>query len=256
MTGAPDPGPSHRRRPHLAASVFHRIRVLLADDHALFRQALTSLIADEDGIEVVGNVENGREAVRVVTQLNPDVVLMDAVMPGLNGLEATRLIRRASPATRVIMLTGFVDEDSLVESLRAGASGYVMKSADISELLLAIRSVNRGETYLARSLSASFNVAEVLYRSRVGDSAAGVKGLTSREREVLQLIAEGYTNQGIAHELFVTVKTVEAHRSHLMAKLRARNRTDLIRYAIQKGIVRLESVEEAERLMAGITDLS
>jgi len=254
MTRVPDPGPSHRRHARSGASFLHRIRVLLADDHALFRQALKSLIAVEEGIDVVGDVENGREAVRAVSQFSPDVVLMDAVMPGLNGLEATRLIRRSSPLTRIIMLTGFVDEDALIESLRAGASGYVLKSVDMSELVLAIRTVNRGDTYLARSPSASFNVAEVLYRSRTDDQEAGVKGLTSREREVLQLIAEGYTNQGIATELFVTVKTVEAHRAHLMAKLRARNRTDLIRYAIRKGIVRLESVEEAERMLAGITD--
>jgi two-component system response regulator NreC len=254
MTGVPDPGPSHRRRGRAVAPVVHRIKVLLADDHALFRQALTSLIAAEDGIDVVGDVENGREAVRAVGEVNPDIVLMDAAMPGLNGLEATRLIRRAAPVTRVIMLTGFVDEESLVEALRAGASGYVLKNADLSELVVAIRAVNRGETYLARAVSASFNVAEALYRSRSDDQGTAGNGLTSREREVLQLVAEGYTNQGIAHELCVTVKTVEAHRSHLMTKLHTRNRTDLIRYAIRKGIVRLESVEEAERLIAGITD--
>ncbi len=254
MNNVPAPGPSHRHRARAAAPILHRIRLVLADDHALFRQALKSLIAAEETIDVVADVENGREAVRAVGEFNPDVVLMDAVMPGLNGLEATRLIRRSSPATRVVMLTGFVDEDSLLESLRAGASGYVLKNADISELVLAIHAVSRGDTYLARSLSASFNVAEVLFRARTDDQGAGANGLTSREREVLQLIAEGYTNQGIANELFVTVKTVEAHRSHLMAKLHARNRTDLIRYAIRKGIVRLESVEEAERKLAGITD--
>ncbi len=254
MTSASDPGPSYRRLARPGSPLVHRIRVLLADDHALFRQALRSLIAEEEGIDVVGDVENGREAVRAVTELAPDVVLMDAVMPGLNGFEATRLVRRSAPNTKVIMLTGFVDEDSLVESLRAGASGYMLKNVDMAELVLAIRSVHRGNTYLARALADWFDVSEVIYRARGEAQATGVKTLTSREREVLQLIAEGYTNQGIANELYVTVKTVEAHRAHLMTKLRARNRTDLIRYAIRKGIVRLESVEEAERLLVGVTN--
>lgn len=254
MIRASDPGPSHRRFLRTGSPLLHSIRVLLADDHALFRQALKSLIAEEDGIDVVGDVENGREAVRAVTEFSPDIVLMDAVMPGLNGLEATRLVRRSAPATKVIMLTGFVDEDALVESLRAGASGYVLKSGDVSELVLAIRAVQAGNTYIARALSAWFDMDEVISRARASEQVTGGTTMTSREREVLQLIAEGYTNQGIANELYVTVKTVEAHRAHLMTKLHARNRTDLIRYAIRKGVIRLDSIEEAERLLVRITD--
>jgi DNA-binding NarL/FixJ family response regulator len=230
----------------------HTIRILLVDDHAVIRQALRMLLESQPELEVVGDVENGREAVSAVEKLNPDVVLMDVVMPGLNGLEATRQIRRSSPSTRVVMLSGFVDEDQLLDALRSGASGYIIKKSDVSELVLAIQTVHRGNSYFSSALSESFDLAEVLYQAKRQDQRTGVDSLTSREREVLQLIAEGYTNQGIANELYISVKTVEAHKAHIMAKLHARNRTDLIRYAIRKGIVRLESVEEAERMLVGV----
>lgn len=245
-------------RPSLGSSnggrTSHIIRILLVDDHAVIRQALRMLLESQPELEVVGDVENGREAVAAVEKLSPDVVLMDVVMPGLNGLEATRQIRRSSPSTRVVMLSGFVDEDQLLESLRSGASGYIIKKSDVSELVLAIQTVHRGNSYFSSALSEGFDLAEVLYQAKRTDQRTGVESLTSREREVLQLIAEGYTNQGIANELYISVKTVEAHKAHIMAKLHARNRTDLIRYAIRKGIVRLESVEEAERMLVGVGD--
>lgn len=235
-----------------AGRTSHVIRILLVDDHAVIRQALRMLLESQPELEVVADVENGREAVAVAEKLNPDVVLMDVVMPGLNGLEATRQIRRCSPSTKVVMLSGFVDEDQLLESLRSGASGYIIKKSDVSELVLAIQTVHRGNSYFSSALSEGFDLAEVLYQAKRTDQRTGVDSLTSREREVLQLIAEGYTNQGIANELYISVKTVEAHKAHIMAKLHARNRTDLIRYAIRKGIVRLESVEEAERMLVGM----
>lgn len=227
----------------------HTIRILLVDDHAVIRQALRMLLEAQPELEVVGDCENGREAVAAAEKLNPDVVLMDVVMPGLNGLEATRQIRRSCPNTHVVMLSGFVDEDQLLDALRSGASGYIIKKSDVSELVLAIQTVYRGNKYFSSALSEGFDLAEVLYQAKRSDQRAGVEALTPREREVLQLIAEGYTNQGIANELYISVKTVEAHKAHIMAKLHARNRTDLIRYAIRKGIVRLESVEEAERML-------
>ncbi len=230
------------------------IRILLVDDHAVIRQALRMLLESQPELEVVGDVENGREAVQAVERLNPDVVLMDVVMPGLNGLEATRQIRRSSPGTRVVMLSGFVDEDQLLDALRSGASGYIIKKSDVSELVLAIQTVNRGNSYFSSALSDGFDLAEVLYQAKRADQRTGMDALTSREREVLQLIAEGHTNQGIANELYISVKTVEAHKAHIMAKLHARTRTDLIRYAIRKGIVRLESVEEAEKMLTGFGD--
>lgn len=225
------------------------VRVLIVDDHVVMRQALRMLLEAQPELEVLADVENGRDAVAACERSKPDVVLMDVVMPGLNGLEATRQIRRVSPSTRVVMLSGFVDEDQLLEALRAGASGYIIKKSDVSELVLAIQTVHRGNSYFSSSLSEGFDLAEVLYQAKRTDQRSGVDALTPREREVLQLIAEGYTNQGIANELFISVKTVEAHKAHIMSKLHARNRTDLIRYAIRKGIVRLESVEEAEGML-------
>ncbi|MDZ7729035.1 MAG: response regulator transcription factor [Dehalococcoidia bacterium] len=225
------------------------VRVLLVDDHVVMRQALRMLLEAQPELEVLADVENGREAVAACERSRPDVVLMDVVMPGLNGLEATRQIRRVSPSTRVVMLSGFVDEDQLLEALRSGASGYIIKKSDVSELVLAIQTVHRGNSYFSSSLSEGFDLAEVLYQAKRTDQRNGVDALTPREREVLQLIAEGYTNQGIANELFISVKTVEAHKAHIMAKLHARNRTDLIRYAIRKGIVSLESVEEAQGMI-------
>jgi two-component system response regulator NreC len=222
------------------------IRILLVDDHAVIRQALRMLLECQPGIEVIGDCENGREAVQLCERLGPDIVLMDVVMPGLNGLEATRQIRRVAPATNVVMLSGFVDEDQLLDALRAGAAGYIIKRSDVSELVLAIQTVHRGNRYFSNALNEGFDLTEVLYQAKRTDQRSGVEALTAREREVLQLIAEGYTNQGIANELYISVKTVEAHKAHIMAKLHARNRTDLIRYAIRKGIVRLESMEEAE----------
>ncbi len=232
----------------------HTIRILLVDDHAVIRQALRMLLESQAELEVVADVENGREAVTAVEKYNPDVVLMDVVMPGLNGLEATRQIRRISPSTHVVMLSGYVDEDQLLDALRSGASGYIVKKSDVSELVLAIQTVYRGNKYFSSALSEGFDLAEVLYQSKRVDQKSSAETLTPREREVLQLIAEGYTNQGIANELYISVKTVEAHKAHIMAKLHARNRTDLIRYAIRKGIVRLESIEDGERMLTNLGD--
>lgn len=241
-------------RPHsptarAAGAGTRRIRVLLVDDHAVIRQALRMLLEAQPELEVVADVENGREAIQAVERLRPDVVLMDIVMPGLNGLDATRQIRKVSPATKVVVLSGFVDEEQLLEAVRAGASGYLIKRSDVSELVLAIQTVHRGNRYFSSALSEGFDLTEVLYQAKRGEGKEASDPLTPREREVLQLIAEGYTNQGIANELFISVKTVEAHKAHIMAKLHARNRTDLIRYAIRKGIVRLESADEGERAL-------
>ncbi|GBD23830.1 Oxygen regulatory protein NreC [bacterium HR29] len=223
------------------------IRVLLVDDHAVIRQALRRLLESFEGVEVVADVENGREAVLAAQRTNPDVVLMDVVMPALNGVEATRQLRKAVPTARVIMLSGFVDEEQLVDAIRAGASGYLVKRSDVDEVLLAIRTVARGNTYFSAALAEQFDVPALLYRAKGGDeSVSGLDLLTPREREVLQLIAEGYTNQRIAEELSVSIKTVEAHKAHISQKLKTKSRTDLIRYAIQKGILRLEDPSRAD----------
>ena len=218
-----------------------RIRVLVVDDHTLLRQALRVMLDAQEGIEVVGEATNGRDAVDAVETQRPDVVLMDMVTPGLNGIEATRQITKRAPSARVLILTAYLEDERLLQALRAGASGYVVKKSDMEELLLAIQSVHRGNTYFSAAVSDEIAVNEVLIQAKQPDAKAGYDLLTIREREVLQLIAEGLSNQGIADELYISVKTVEAHKAHIMNKLNARNRTDLIRYAIKRGLVGLET---------------
>lgn len=217
------------------------IRVLIVDDHAVLRQALRFLLESQPGVEVVGDAKNGREAIEMAERLQPDVVLMDAVMPGLNGIEATRQIRRRLPRTKVLVLTGYMEDEQIAGALKAGASGYIVKKSDLDELLLGIRAVHRGNPYFSSSIGDG-DVADYLWQMRSNEGKVGYDLLTSREREVLQLIAEGYSNQKIADELVISVKTVEAHRAHIMTKLHARNRTDLIRYALRKGLVGLDHV--------------
>jgi two-component system response regulator NreC len=229
---------TNQNAPRMHAS---RIKVLIVDDHAVLRQALRMLLENQQEVEVVGDAGNGREALDAVEKLHPDVVLMDMVMPGLNGLEATRQIRRRAPKAKVLILTGYMEDEQILAALRAGASGYVVKKSDVEELLLGIQSVHRGNTYFSSAISDGDAVQDYLWQAKKPEAKSGYDLLTSREREVLQLIAEGYSNQRIANELFISVKTVEAHKAHIMSKLHAQNRTDLIRYAIRKGIVGLES---------------
>ena len=229
-----------------------RIRLLIVDDHALLRQALRALLDGQDTLEVIGEAINGRDAVEATERLRPDVVLMDMVMPGLNGIEATRQITKRAPTCRVLILTAYLEDERLLQALRAGAAGYVVKNSDLEELLLAIQSVHRGNTYFSAAVSQEIAVNEVLLQAKQDDPKTGYDLLTSREREVLQLIAEGLSNQRIADELVISVKTVEAHKAHIMNKLHARTRTDLIRYAIKRGLVGLESADmEQEHLRTG-----
>ena len=217
-----------------------RIRLPIVDDHTLLRQALRALLEAQPNLEVVGEAINGRDAVEIAEQTMPDVVLMDMVMPGLNGIDATRQILKRSPGTRVLILTAYLEDERLLQALRAGASGYVVKNSDLDELVLAIQSVHRGNTYFSSAVSEELAVNEVLLQAKQPDGKTGYDLLTNREREVLQLIAEGLSNQQIADVLVISVKTVEAHRSHIMTKLHAKHRTDLIRYAIRRGLIGLE----------------
>jgi DNA-binding NarL/FixJ family response regulator len=217
------------------------IRVLIADDHAVFRQALRFMLEAQDGIIVAGEASNGREAVDLAEAVRPDVILMDTVMPGLNGIEATRQIRRRLPRTRVLMLTGYMEDEQVASALKAGAHGYVIKKSEVEELLVGIRSVHRGNPYFSASIGDG-DLTDYLWQLKSNAGRVGVDLLTGREKEVLQLIAEGSSNQKIAKELFISVKTVEAHRAHIMAKLHAKNRTDLIRYALRRRLVALDAV--------------
>ncbi len=222
-----------------------RIRVLIVEDEAMVREGFRRLLETEPDVEVVGDAASGREAIEAAEKLLPDVVLMDMAMDRLNGLEATRQIRKRCPKTRVLIVTRYPEEEQIVAALRAGASGYVVKRADREELLLGIRAVYRGNTYFSSDISDGDNVNQYLSQAKREDGKAGYELLTSREREVLQLIAEGFSNQRIAQELFISVKTVEAHKAHIMSKLHARNRTDLIRYALRKGLVGVDAPPDA-----------
>ncbi len=233
-------------RPAWTRAGGQRTRVLIVDDHAIMAQLLRRFLEQQPEIEVVGDAATGREAVAATEKLLPDVVLMDMVMPGLNGLEATRQIRKRCPKARVLILTGYMEDDQIVAALRAGASGYVVKRSDVEELLLAIQAVHRGNTYFSAAISQGDSVNQYMWQAKREDGRTGYELLTSREREVLQLIAEGYSNQHIAQELFISVKTVEAHKAHIMSKLHARNRTDLIRYALRKGLVGIDAPPDVQ----------
>ncbi len=216
------------------------VRVVLVDDHAILRQSLKMLLGARPEIEIVGEANDGREAIALCERLKPDVVLMDLSMPELNGIEATRQLKRSCPATRVIVLSAYGDQDQLREALRAGATGYVIKRSDIEELTMAIQMVRRGNTYFSADLASSVDISEVIYQSRRPEARSDADSLTSREREVLQLIAEGNTGKDIAGKLYISPKTVEGHKTRIMSKVGARNRADLIRFALRSGIVKLE----------------
>ncbi len=221
------------------------IRILIVDDHAVLRQSLRYLLEAQSGIDVVGEAANGREAADLADKLQPDVVLMDTVMPGLNGIEATRQIRRRQPRTKVLMLTGYLEDEHVAGAIKAGASGYMLKKSELDELLLGIQAVHCGNPYFSSSIGDG-NLTDYLWQLKSNEGRTGYDLLTAREREVLQLIAEGSSNQRIGQDLFISVKTVEAHRAHIMTKLHARNRTDLIRYALKKGLVGLDAVPIGE----------
>lgn len=215
-----------------------KIRVVLADDHRMLREGLRALLERQDDIEVVGEAADGREAVRLASQLRPDVVVMDVSMPLLNGIEATRQIRRDCPTARVLTLTVHESQDYVAQLLAAGASGYIIKRAGGDELISAVRAVYRGEAFLHPSI-AKVVIQDYVQRLQAGQGLSAQEVLTEREREVLQLIAEGYTNREIADLLHLSIKTVQNHRSNIMRKLDLHDRGELIKYAIQQGIIHL-----------------
>ena len=211
------------------------IRVLLVDDHHLVRTGMRSLMQAMSDITVVGESGDGRAALELLTSLQPNIVLMDIAMPELNGLEATSRIAKEFPETRVIILSMHASEEYVLQALRAGASGYLVKNAAPEELELAIRAVARGETYLSPAISRHV-VEELLGRSTA--STNPVDALTPRQREILQLIAEGKSTKQIAASLSVSVKTVESHRAQLMERLDIRDVAGLVRFAIRHGVTR------------------
>jgi DNA-binding NarL/FixJ family response regulator len=212
------------------------VRVLLAEDHTIVRKGLRSLLDGEAGIEVIGEAKDGREAIEKAGQLHPDVVVMDITMPGLNGLEATRQIKKRFPEVQVVILTVHANEEYVFQILRAGASGYVVKQAAPGELISAIQAAYRGESFLSPSISRKV-IEEYVRQAEATAEPDSYDQLTDREREVLQLIAEGHPNREIAGLLHISVKTVETHRARLMDKLDLHSTAELTQYALRRGMI-------------------
>ena len=213
-----------------------KITVLLADDHRILREGVKSLLEKAQDIEVVGEASEGGEAVAKAQALSPDIVLMDITMPGMNGLEATRQIKALKPNTRVLILSMHESNQYISQFLKSGASGYVLKDTAASELVGAIRAVSQGDAFLYPSIARKL-LEEYLLKVQTGEESESYDGLTGREREVLRMIAEGKSNKEIADVLSLSIRTVQAHRANLMGKLHMHDRTELVRYAIRKGLI-------------------
>ncbi len=215
-----------------------RIRVFITDDHTLFRQGIKTLISAESDMEVVGEAPNGGEAVTKSAELRPDIVLMDIGMPGLSSFEASRQIKKNRPETKVLFLTMYDDEDYLVECMEVGAGGYVLKDSPAAQLVAAIRDVYRGGSYLSPRMLSQL-VDDFRSRIKTAHRLPRFATLTTREKEVLKLLAEGNSVKEIACSLNLSVKTVEAHKFNLMRKLDIHNKAQLVQYAIQKKIIKI-----------------
>ena len=210
------------------------IRVLIADDHIIVRSGLRLLLEAEPDIEVVGEALEGGEALNLVEKHLPDVVLMDIAMPGMNGLEATRQIKASWPQVNVLVLTMHRSDEYFFEMLKAGASGYILKGAETSDLIHAVRVVGRGEVFLYPTIAQKL-VKDYLNLVQWGEESGS--SLSSREKEILRLLGEGYSTKEIAEELVISQSTVHTHRSNLMTKLGLSNRRELIQYARQRGFM-------------------
>lgn len=223
-----------RPREDKRSSATGAIRIVLADDQKVVREAIKCLLEAEHDFEVVGEVDDGLAVVPVVERLRPHIVIVDIAIPGLFGLEVTRQVRQRSPQTAVVVLSRYVNEWYVTEALRNGAAGYVAQHAEARELIRAVRSVAQGQRYLSAPLSMDDVQAWLSESRHAGDA---YQSLTSREREVMQLVAEGYSSTRVARRLTISVRTAEAHRANVMRKLRLKNHTALIRYALARGVL-------------------
>lgn len=213
-----------------------KIKVLVVDDHAIVREGVRMILAREADIDVVGEAGDGAEALQHVERLRPHVVVMDISMPGMGGIEATQVVRTKYPGVQVLALTMHEDESYVFQLLRAGAAGYVLKRAAAQDLVQAVRAAARGEAFLYPSVARKV-VEDYLKRVESGEERERYDGLTTREKEILTLIAQGLSNQQIAEKLFISIKTVQTHRAHILEKLGLHDRTELVRYAIRKGLI-------------------
>jgi two-component system response regulator NreC len=224
-----------------AGKTRRQIKVLLVDDHAILRQGVHALLNREPDLLVVGEAGDGEEALVAVARLKPDVVIMDIVMPRMNGLEATRLIKERHPDTRVLILSMYDDHEYVVQIIQAGASGYVLKRVVTEDLVRAIHAVHAGESFLYPPIAAKL-IGDYLRVTKGGDGRGVGDGesLTSREREVLKLIADGNSNGQIADQLGLSRKTVDSHRANAMRKLDLHDVTEVVKYAIRTGLITLD----------------
>ncbi len=222
------------------ASQVNMIRVLIADDHVIVREGLRMLLEVEPDIEVVGEAADGQEAVDKTIEIRPDIVIMDITMPGMNGMEATRLIKNHSPDIKVLALTMHESDEYFFQTLNAGASGYVIKGGSSHELITALRAVARGDVFLYPSMAKKL-LGDYLQLAKDGPDKEHYDGLTEREMEILRHVAEGFTNHEIANLLFLSASTVQTHRANIMAKLGLHSRTELVKYAIRRGFITLDT---------------
>ena len=216
-----------------------KVRIVIAEDHTILREGLRSLLSSNPNFEIVGEAKDGREAIRCVEKLKPDLILTDLSMPRMNGMEAIKEIKRESPATKVLVLTVHKAEEYILATFRAGADGYILKDSTHSELVMAVRKVLGGQHYISPEISEKV-IEGYLEGKKTLKSRTSWETLTQREREILKLIAEGYKNKEIADDLCISVKTVEKHRANLMEKLDLHNIQALTTFAIERGLVSRE----------------
>lgn len=217
-----------------------KIRVLIVEDHVIVREGLRALLEVQSDIEVVGEAINGEEAVSKAEEVGPDVILMDITMPGMNGLEATHRIRQGNQEVRILALTMHESDEYFFKILEAGASGYFVKGGSSGELISAIKSVWRGDVFLYPTMAKKL-LGDYLRRVKSGQDRESYDGLTSREREILTYIAEGDNNQKIAERLVLSPATVQTHRANIMGKLGLHSRTELVKYALKRGYISLDT---------------
>ncbi len=221
---------------HPSATSTGFIRIILVDDHTILRQGIRRIFETDPIIQVVGEAKDGREAIDVVRSERPDVIVMDLAMPALNGLDATRRILKMQPDARILVLSMYLDDDYVTQSLEAGVSGYILKDAPAHDLIRAVKSVASGDGYFTSRIPAS-TVAR--YRARRAEDKERPADLTRREREVLKLLAEGHTVKKVAEVMSLSQKTVDTHKTNLMKKLDIHNRVELVKYAIQQKIIQV-----------------
>lgn len=216
-----------------------KISVMLADDHTLLREGLKKLLEEDENISVVGEASDGREAIQKVESLNPDIVLMDIAMPNLNGIEALKQIKKKFPKIKILVLSMHKNDEYVLQSFKAGASGYIIKDSAATEVFEAIKIVGKGEPYLSSKIS-KIILEDLVKSPQQSEEVSFYETLTVREREIFQLLAEGKKNHEIGKKLFISVKTVETHRAHIFEKLHLSNLADLVKYAIKIGVITTE----------------